>query len=174
MHLKQYNELDLALTKAKLTAGQWCRKFHVGNIPWTLALTQAIQQIQYWKGIAKCMLGGKISMTILKWQVAKGKLPFSCAHWALPTLNISQRVKSAYNDYYTIKAQKDHQETWLSQVIEAITSAKDIPKTCLWKQICQNEVAHTRAQQVRQIFSQNHSWSGLLQVNIPDPLLPEQ
>jgi len=42
-HLKQYNDLDSALTQAKLNAEQWCRKFHVGNIPWTLALTQAIQ-----------------------------------------------------------------------------------------------------------------------------------
>ncbi len=135
MHLKQYNELDSALTQAKLNAEQWCRKFHAGNTLWMLALTQAIQQIQYWKGIAKHTFRGKISMTVLKRRAAKRQLTFACAHWALPNLSTSQRVKLGYDDYYTIKAQKDCRDTWLSQVIEAITSAKDIPKTCLWKQI---------------------------------------
>jgi len=72
-----------------------------------------------------------------------------------------------------IKGQKDQQEKWLSQLIEAIAVAKDIPKARLWKQIRQNEQAHTWARQVRCIFSQEQTRTGLTQVNIPDQEHPE-
>jgi len=134
-HSNQYNELDKELTQAKLRAEQHCRKLSAGHIPWTPALTQAIQQIQYWKGIAKRAFGGKISTTVLKRQAAMGQLSFSNKHWELPTSTINQTIKSAYDNYYTIKAQKNRRDTWIGQMIEAISSAKDIPKARLWKQI---------------------------------------
>jgi len=82
---------------------------------------------------------------------------------------LNQKIKLAYDDYYTIKAQKDHQDTWLSQLINAISEAKDTPKARLWKQIWQNEEACKWAQQVQQIFNQEQTRSRLTQVNIPDP-----
>jgi len=167
-HSNQYNELDRELTQAKLRAEQHCRKLSASHIPWTPALTQAIQQIQYWKGIAKRAFGGKISTTVLKRQAAMGQLSFSNTHWELSTSTLNKRIKSAYNDYYMIKAQKDHRDTWLGQLIEAISSAKDIPKARLWKHIQHNEAACTQARQVCKIFCHNQTRSGLTQVNIPD------
>jgi len=66
MHTLQYEEVDKALNTAKLSTEKSCRKFCAGRIPWTPVLTQAIQRIQYWKGIAKCVIGGKIGTTVLK------------------------------------------------------------------------------------------------------------
>jgi len=167
-HSNQYNELDKELTQAKVRAEQHCRKLSAGHIPWTPALTQAIQRIQYWKGIAKRASGGKISTTVLKCRAAMGQLCFSNTHWDLSTSQLNQRIKSAYDDYYMIKAQKNRRDTWISQMIEAISSAKDIPKARLWKQIRHNEAARTRARQVRRIFCPDQTRSGLSQVNIPD------
>jgi len=167
-HSNQYNELDRELTQAKLRAEQHCRKLSASHIPWTPALTQAIQRIQYWKGIAKWAFGGKISTTVLKHHAAMGQLSFSNKHWELPTSTINQTIKSAYDDYYTIKAQKNRRDTWIGQMIEAISSTKDIPKARLWKQIRHNEAARTRARQVRRIFCPDQTRSRLTQVNIPD------
>jgi len=130
-HSNQYNELDRELTQAKLRVEQHCRKLSAGHIPWTPALTQAIQRIQYWKGIAKRASGGKISTTVLKCRAAMGQLCFSNKHWELPTSKLNQIIKSAYDNYYTIKAQKNRRDTWIGQMIEAISSAKDIPKARL-------------------------------------------
>ncbi len=64
-----------------------------------------------------------------------GQLSFSNKHWELPTSTINQTIKSAYDNYYTIKAQKNRRDTWIGQMIEAISSAKYIPKARLWKKI---------------------------------------
>jgi len=169
LHLDQYNALDNDLAQAKLKAEQCCRKLCMGCTPWTPALMQAIQRIQYWKGIAKCSHGGTISRTVLKQQASKGQLKFSSEHWKMPSSAIHQKIKLAYDDYYTIKAQADCQDTWLRQLINAILAAKDIPKAWLWKQICQNKAAQKLSRQIKRIFHHDNSRMGLTQVNMPDP-----
>jgi len=126
--LTEYNALDQELTKAKLAAELGCHKFKAGWQPWTSALTQAIQCILYWKGVAKRAQGGQISTTVLKQRAIKGQLQFSCEHWALPSNDIQQRISSAYDDYLLIKKQKHRRETWLMQLVEAMATAKNIPK----------------------------------------------
>ncbi len=63
----EYNHLDQDIIMAKLKVERLCQKIHAGNIPWTPALTQAIQHIMYWKGMMSRQLGNKISTTVLKW-----------------------------------------------------------------------------------------------------------
>jgi len=58
---------------------------------------------------------------------------FSSMHWEMPGSTLNQKIRSAHEDYYTIKAQKDCQDTWLSQLINVISAAKDNPKAQLWK-----------------------------------------
>jgi len=89
---EQYNVLDSKLTQAKLSAEKQCRKLCTGHTPWIPALMQAIQQIQYWKGIAKRARGSKINMTVLKQQSAKGQLIFSSTHWMLPVATLNQKI----------------------------------------------------------------------------------
>jgi len=111
LHLDQYNALDIDLAQAKLKAEQHCRKLCMGHTPWTPALTQVIQYIQYWKGIAKCSHGGTISTTVLKRWALNGQLNFSSNHWKMSSSMLHLKIKSAYDDYYTIKAQSDCQDT---------------------------------------------------------------
>jgi len=40
--IEHYNTINRIYTEAQLAAEQKCQKFHAGNIPWTLSLTQAI------------------------------------------------------------------------------------------------------------------------------------
>jgi len=166
---EEYNRLDQELTQAKLCAERKCRKLRAGRSPWTPALTQAIQRIQYWKGVQKRARGGKISTTVLKRRATKGLLTFSCTHWQEAPETLIQKIKSAYDDYLTIKAQANRRETWLGQLIEATALAKDIPKNRLWKQIRQHEKARKQARQVKNILKQEEPRSGLTQVSIPDP-----
>jgi len=81
------------------------------------------------EGIEKRASGGTVSTTVLKRQSAKGQLSFSSTHWMLPKDILNQKVKLAYEDYFMIKAQENRRDTWLSQLIEATSQAKDIPKT---------------------------------------------
>jgi len=138
-------------------AEQQCQKLCTGHTPWTPELTQAIQHIQYWKGMAKRSHRGTISTMVLKQQALKGQLKFSCEHWKMPSAEIHQKIKLAYDNYYTIKAQVDHRDTWLGQLVSAILAAKDIPKARLWKQICQNEAARKLSRQIKRIFNQDNS-----------------
>jgi len=166
--LTEYNALDQEFTKAKLAAELGCRKFKAGRQPWTPALTQAIQRILYWKGVAKRAQGGQISTTVLKRRAIKGQLQFSCEHWALPRNYIQQRISSAYDDYLLIKKQKHRRETWLTQLVEAMATAKNIPKLRLWKQIKLTETARNQASQVKRATGQTQVHSGLSQVSTPD------
>jgi len=148
-HEKTYNDIDNELTKAKIDAEHRCRKICAGKTPWTPALTQAIQRIMYWKGTVKRATGGRISTTVLKRRAHKGQIIFSSEHWNWHRRELNQRIVSAYDDYYLIKAQKDRQDTWLTQLVEAMLQAKNVPKTRLWKQIKQTESARNHAQQVK-------------------------
>jgi len=65
-HKEEYNWLDQELTQVKLLVESKCRKLHAGNTLWTPALSQAIQWVQYWKGVEKQAQGGKISTMVLK------------------------------------------------------------------------------------------------------------
>jgi len=115
-----------------------------------------------------------MSTTVLKRRAAKGQLIFSDAHWNLNNQTLSQQVISAYKDYYSVKTQNDQCNTWISQLIEALAAAKDVPKACLWKQMRQEEMAWSRAQQVKQALGTMQIHMGLNQVNIPDPANPSQ
>jgi len=166
-HSDQYDALDRDVIEAKLQAERGCRKLCVGRIPWTPALTQAIQRIQYWKGIAMRSSGGVISTTVLKRRATKGQLPFSSDHWKLPVSSIKNKLKSAYDDYYTIKAQEDRRERWMDNLIEAISTAKDIPRARLWQQIRQHEAARKLSRQIKGVFGSNLNRTGLTRVNKP-------
>jgi len=104
-----YNALDAQLTTAKLEAERQCRKICAGRTPWTLAITQAIQRILYWKGIAKRRNDRKISTTVLKRWAAKGQQQFSESHRQLPPENIKQKISAAYDDYFKSRLNKTHE-----------------------------------------------------------------
>jgi len=121
----EYNELDTKLTQAKLEAERQCRKICARRTPWTPAVTQAIQCILYWKGIAKCRHNGKISTTVLQRLATKGQQQFSENHWQLTPEQIKQKIKEAYWNYLQIKGHKDARDTWIGQLIAAEASAKN-------------------------------------------------
>jgi len=130
-HKNAYNELDWEIMAAKLEAEWLCRKIHAGCTPWTPPLTQAIQRVLYWKGIAKQLTGGTISTTVLKrrvMKVMKGQVSFNTAHWHLMAAEVKGKVSVAYDNHYQIKAQSNKRDTWLSQVITAQAKVKNIPK----------------------------------------------
>jgi len=52
-HTQYFNALNQALSKVRQEAECKCHKIHAGQMPWTPVLTQVINQILYWKGIAK-------------------------------------------------------------------------------------------------------------------------
>ncbi len=151
-----YNALDAQLTTAKLEAERQCRKICAGRTPWTLAITQAIQRILYWKGIAKRRKDGKISTTVLKRQAAKGQQQLSESHWQLPPENIKQKISAAYDNYFKIKAQRDARDTWIRQLITAQASAKNISAKWLWQQLRQREAVKKIAVQVIRALGNTH------------------
>jgi len=58
----------------------------------------------------------------------KGQLTFQADHGQLELMIINQKVSSAYEDYYQVKAQKDSREKWIGQIIEAQAIAKNTTK----------------------------------------------
>jgi len=102
----EYNALDQQLTKAKLVMETKCQKISTDRTLWMLALTQAIQQILYWKGVCKWIQKGKISMTVLKQRALKGQEKFSKSHWQLSLEQVQRKVTMVYEDFHQIKAQK--------------------------------------------------------------------
>jgi len=133
-------------TLQKIQGGQY--PMDTSSFSRTPILSQAINRILYWKGIAKCTNGDMISTTVLKQQASKGLLIFSDVHWTWNTVTITQHIQSVYDDYVAIKAQSDCRDTWLKQVIDAMATAQNIPKVWLWKQIHQIEAARTCMHQV--------------------------
>jgi len=106
-HEAAYNVLDQEIIiEAKLKAEQLCQKIQVGNTPWTSELTQAIQQILYWKGTLKQMQGGTISTTVLKRLAVKGLIRFQEVQWKLPSNVLKQKVEVAYSDYCSLKLKR--------------------------------------------------------------------
>ncbi len=95
----EYNDLDTQLIQAKLNAERHCQNICAGQTPWMPAVTQAIQHMLYWKGVAKCSHNSKISMMVLKWCTIKGQLHFSKSHWKLASECINQKIKEAYSNY---------------------------------------------------------------------------
>jgi len=63
--LKRYNAIDQQYAEAKVAAERQCRKFHAGKTPWMPSLTQLIYCVLYWKGICKCIKGGRIATNFL-------------------------------------------------------------------------------------------------------------
>jgi len=57
---QEYEELDRTATFTRLSAEKHCRKFKMGQVPWTPDLTRKIYRILYWKGVASRAQGHRI------------------------------------------------------------------------------------------------------------------
>jgi len=140
---------------------------------WTLALTQAIQQILYWKGVLRWIEHGKLSTTVLKHRATKGQENFSASHFQLPLDQIKWKVTTAYEAYHQIKIQHNSWDKWIGQLIAAQAAVQNMTKKRLWQQLWQCEAIQKTAAQVKWALGQNQTHGGLLQVEVPDPQDPQ-
>jgi len=62
---QEYEALDRTATSTRLSAKKHCRKFKMGQDPWTLDLTRKIYRILYWKGVASHAQGHRIRTSVL-------------------------------------------------------------------------------------------------------------
>jgi len=60
-----YEELDRVVSTGRLQAEKQCRKFKMGNVPWTPDLTKQIYRILYWKGLIGWALGRRVGTSVL-------------------------------------------------------------------------------------------------------------
>jgi len=159
--------IDQQWTQAKIEAECHCRKINTGKAPWTPSLTTAIYKVLYWKGIQKQMKGGKISRTVLRKRAKQGGETFSVEHFHLATPSLLQKIKTVLADYKTLKKQKDRQEIWLEQMIQAQADAQNTTRKKLWKKIKRTEQSRQSARKVKMALGKQTACSELMQVAAP-------
>jgi len=71
---KAYKYIDQTVTAAKLSAKCQYQKCKMGNVPWCLHLTNAIQQVLYWKEVLSKKKGSHIGTSVLHQQAKKAGL----------------------------------------------------------------------------------------------------
>jgi len=129
----QWELINNHLTTTKIMAEQHCHKLHAGKVPWTLAVTQLIYKILYWKGIRKRLQGGKISRTVLWKRASQGIKAFQKSHLQMTTAEVKEKIKSAVQDYKQIKKQSNQHNIWVAEMITAQAEARNTTKMKLWK-----------------------------------------
>jgi len=102
--IQDFNKINQLMIKA---VEKKCRKFHVGKVPWTPVVMQAIYQILYWKGLKKWKTGGTICNMVLQHWVKTGLETYLDAHQQFELSKIQWKVKGAVQEYLQIKKQAD-------------------------------------------------------------------
>jgi len=166
-YYEHWENIDQHFTQIKVAAKQQSRKVHVGQVPWSPILMQAIYKVLYWKGIQKWILGGKISSTVLKKGAVLGVKKFHLGHLSLQREEITKKIKGAIQDYQVVKKQKDRRETWVNQMIAAQAEAQNTMKAKLWKRLWQTEQSCSTSRRVKQVLGDGAIHTGLCQVTAP-------
>jgi len=125
---KVLDMIDQEVTMAHQVAEQQCRKFRSGQVLWCPLVTQAINQILYWKGVMKWINGSYIGTTILCTWAKKTGLCHGMHQLQLLLVVIQTKIKSAYHRFHWLKEQVDHRETWIAQIIAAQAVATNCTK----------------------------------------------
>jgi len=92
---QEYKDLDQTVTTAQLLAEKQCRKFKMGQVPWTPDLTRKIYRILYWKGVISRVLGRRIGTSVLHSRAHKAGLQHSLAVIHLPMETLKNNVAKA-------------------------------------------------------------------------------
>ncbi len=132
---QEYEALDRTATSARLSAEKHCRKFKMGQVPWTPDLTRKIYRVLYWKGVASRAQGRRIGTSVLRSRARKAGFTHTLETIHLPMATIQNNIAKALRQYRQIKKDSDRRDTWLGQMIDAQAQATGQPRKQLWKQI---------------------------------------
>ncbi len=146
---QEYEELDRTATFARLSAEKHCRKFKMGQVPWTPDLTRKIYRILYWKGVASRAQGHRIGTSVLRSRARKAGLQHTLEVLQLPIETIKNNIAKAIRQYRHIKQDSDRRDTWLGQMIAAQVQATGQTPKHLWQQIRTRERIQLTAKQVK-------------------------
>jgi len=144
-----YEELDCTATTACLLAEKQCRKFKMGQVPWTPDLTRKIYRILYWKGVISCVLGHRVGTSVLRTRACKAGLDrfLSVRHFPMETLK--NNAAKAIQQYWQLLKDPNRWDTWLGQMIEAQSQATRQKTKRLWQQIRSRKRIKLTAKQVK-------------------------
>jgi len=145
----EYEVLDRTVTSARISAEKHCRKFKMGQVPWTPDLTRKIYRVLYWKGVASRVQGRRVGTSVLRSRARKAGIHHLLENIHLPLATIHTHIAKALRQYRHLKKDTDRRDTWLGQIIEAQAQATGTPKTRLWKQIRSRERVKLTAKQVK-------------------------
>jgi len=107
----------------------------MGKVDWCLLITQAIYNIQYWKGWAKQWAGGAISNNVLQTWAQKAHLKHKAHREGTTPEQIKQWLNTAYATFKHLKGQNYCRDTWLGDLIVAQAEAKGCCRSQLWKKV---------------------------------------
>jgi len=96
---REYEDLDWAATTARHLAEKQCRKFKMGQVPWTPDLTKKIYRILYWKGVISRVLGRRVGTSVLRTRAWKGGLQHSLQVLQSPMEQLQSELGKAYRQY---------------------------------------------------------------------------
>jgi len=162
-----YNQLNKMWVVLKHQVEAQCHKIHGRKIPWTPPVTQAIQQVLFWKGILKRNSKGTISTMVLKRRANRGAITWNPDYLLLTLQQIKTNISNAYQDLKEIKIMADQRDTWLGQMIAAQAAAQNIPKKCIWQRIRTTESIRKMASLVKGALQPVTQRTGLLSVMPP-------
>jgi len=146
---QEYEELDRIATTGHLLAEKQCRKFKMGQVPWTPDLTRQIYRILYWKGVISRAKGHRIGTSVLQSRARKAGLQHLLTAIHLPMEILQNNVAKATRQYRHSKQDHDRRDMWLGQMIEAQAQTTGWATKGLWKQIHHRERIKLMAKQVK-------------------------
>jgi len=161
------NAIDNIITAAKRGAENHCCKLKCSQVQWCPQVTAAINKILFWKSILKRESGSKVGLSILKKQAKKAGIDQVLYPGTYPIPVVKTLISKAYKQFWHLKKDNTHCDSWIAQLIAAQASVWNQPKKTLWKQLRSMECIWQMAKNVRQALHKMQAHSPLALAEAP-------
>ena len=119
---KEYEDIRLLRRQGIDIADSKCRKLRMGEVPWSMTLQSARDEIELWTAVVSRKRGNKVSTKYISRLEKKTSTPHSCQ---IHLQQASERLQESYKRYYELKAGAwELRESWLMEL--AAIKAKEL------------------------------------------------
>ncbi len=143
-----YEEIDASRCKATSIAEKKCRKLRMGQVAFSPALQIASRKINAWSLLQKKAKGMRISSRYLSRMLRKASIPIAARTASLESME--DRLKSAYQEYYSIKKNdKATRDTFQDNLAEALAAEGNLKKATVQKVLKHREKQRATARKIK-------------------------
>ena len=163
---QEYEILRRLRKKGIKLADSKCRKLNMGEVPWSMTLQSARDEIELWNNVMSRKRGTRVSTRY----ISRLEKRVGIFHSLQVSLQVaSTRLQESYKRYYELKSvAQELRESWLMELaaVKAKEAGGDQHK--YYSQLIQQERDRIASRRMRRLFGKMHG-GGLTKVTVTQP-----